>query len=207
MDSGEIKESTPPVEIELTEQQQKLLGFVKTQHGTQKRKYTFEPYWHHLVNVAALVKEHAFDAIYGVEVALCHDLLEDTKCNRADLKEELLSIGYEEPAANIIVADVKSLTDQFTKEKHPGKNRKARKLLEAKRILLQAGPVAQTVKYADVIDNLSTIADRDPEFAKVYISEKEMYIGKMNKGNGTLYRMVLQAIKSVKTQTQTTPSF
>ena len=36
-----------------TEREQKLLEFAKFHHGTQKRKYTKEPYYVHLVGLAA----------------------------------------------------------------------------------------------------------------------------------------------------------
>lgn len=181
----------------LSDRQKSLFSWVKEQHGDQKRKYTFEPYWHHLQNVAALVQEHALEVKLGVEVALCHDVIEDTPVTPGLLKEKLLNFGYTGPETKEIIEDVLHITDRYTHEAFPNLNRRKRKELEAEKLIM-ASPSAQTVKYADVIDNLSTIADHDPGFARVYLSEKDLYFHKMNKGNQVLYKMASDAAEQAK---------
>lgn len=177
----------------LTERQEKLWQWVKEQHGDQKRKYTGDPYYTHLWNVAQLVNDVAPELVYGVEVALCHDLLEDTETDNSWLFFAPQSFGYNAFESDVIYDYVQDLTDQYTKEAYPDLNRKERKQLEAER-LKTIFPLAQTVKYADIIDNTSSIVKYDPSFAKVYLSEKEMYILDMNSGNSTLHFMCLDTL-------------
>lgn len=176
--------------MELTERQNQLFEFVKQHHGDQKRKYTFAPYWTHLLSVAETVSTYP-TIIMGVEIALCHDLLEDTKCTPNDLEEYLQTNGYEKLNERmVILRDVSHLTDEYTSEAYPALNREKRKTLEAKR-LIEITPNAQSVKYADIIDNTSSIVQHDPGFARVYLKEIGKKIYGMDKGEATLYRKCL----------------
>ena len=119
--------------MKLTARQQVLLEFVKTQHTYRSRtpegafrKYTGEPYWHHVVSVAQRVTYlHLL-----TEIALCHDLLEDTWCTAP----ELLSLKYDVNIAMWILQGVIDLTDVYTKENFPLLNRRDRKQREAVRL-------------------------------------------------------------------------
>lgn len=171
-------------EMKLNDKQEKLFDFVKDHHGDQKRKYTNLPYHTHLWNVAEIVAEYL---PHEIEVALCHDLFEDTKCQPDELKNFLTkNCRYHEASATSIVAGVKQLTDQFTHEAYPELNRKERKLREAHR-MGYIGPDIQSVKYADLIDNTSTIILYDPGFAKTYLPEKLELLNRMRKGNIYLF--------------------
>lgn len=173
--------------MELTNKQQRLFDYVKLQHGEQKRKYTFEPYWNHLLSVAEIVSGYNdVEQDISIEVALCHDLFEDTKCHPYDLRLKLFEIGYQESEPTFIVFAVKELTDKFTKESFPELNRLERKGLEADRLGKISG-LAQTVKYADLIDNTSSIVKHDLNFAKTYIPEKIEILSKMRDGNIRLF--------------------
>ncbi len=70
--------------LELTERQWALFDYVKEMHGGQKRKYTGAPYYTHLLSVADRVEQYVQNG-YETEIALCHDLIEDTECSLADL--------------------------------------------------------------------------------------------------------------------------
>ena len=168
--------------MKLTDKQEVLLTFVKACHGDQKRKYTGEPYWTHPYEVARLVNEIP----YGKEVALCHDLIEDTPCQLEDLLEKLIEIGYSREERKIIVPAVNELTDVFTTEAYPEMNRKIRKAAEAQR-LFTTGALAQTVKYADMAHNTASICKYDPGFAKVYLKETKHLVKGMRKGDFDLY--------------------
>lgn len=175
--------------MNLTKRQERILEFVKDLHGDQKRKYTGEPYWHHLLNVAKIVSEHS--VTMGVEIALCHDLIEDTPCSMGFLWEFLFhDCEYDYNECTIICHDVFALSDQYTFAKYPHLNRLQRKELEAMR-LIQISPNAQSVKYADIIDNTSSIVQHDPNFAKVYLIEIGKKIYQMNKGDSSLYQKCL----------------
>lgn len=170
--------------MEWTPQQKALLEFVKAKHGDQKRKYTGVPYWTHLVAVATIVKPYAPE---GVEIALCHDLFEDTPCGEDELLTFLLDAGYSKDRADMILHGALELTDQYVPENFPDLNRKERKKREAAR-LGDISALAQTVKYADLIDNSSSIVAADPGFAKIYLSEKLDILKVMRAGNTSLLK-------------------
>lgn len=165
--------------MELTDRQKRFLQYVKEQHGAQKRKYTGEPYWHHVYAVAEIVSEYEPK---GIEIAFGHDLLEDTHCTYNQLRDFLLHNGYDDQEASFIANGVQELTDEFTRENYPDKNRKERKRLEAER-LGKISPLAQSVKYADLIHNMSSIIEEDKNFAHTFAREKRDILHGMRAGN------------------------
>lgn len=138
-----------------------------------KRKYTGKPYFTHLRAVADMVAAHG-GTQEMIAAAYLHDVLEDTQVEYAHL---LTEFGPE-------VADlVQELTDQFT-DPAIG-NRAHRKHLERER-MSKISPEAQTIKYADVIDNASSILPNDPGFGKVYLTEIRALLEVMDKGDQKL---------------------
>lgn len=182
--------------MELDEKQTLLFEFVKTKHKDQKRKYTGEPYFNHLYNVAEIVSAHEMGC---AEIALCHDLFEDTDCTFNELYKKLTDIGYERRNAYDICSCVNELTDVFTSEEYPYLNRAKRKENEADR-LGKISRISQTVKYADLIDNSSSITEHDKDFAKVYLKEKEAILKVMNQGNQILYVMCKKVLENAQSQ-------
>lgn len=173
--------------MQLTARQEKLFEFVKKQHGNQVRKYTGEPYYNHLYSVASIVSE--YEIKQGViEIALCHDLFEDTGCHFHQLSRVLYSIGYSPEVVRFIIRGVFALTDQYVTEKYPHLNRERRKTLEAKR-LGGIDPIYQSIKYADLIDNTSSIVERDAKFAVHYLREKKEILSIMTYGNPMLHSL------------------
>ena len=57
-------------------------------------------------------------------------------------------------------------------------------------------PRAQTIKYADLLDNGKDILVNDPKFAEVYLKEKKVILKYMNKGNKTLYQKCLDFLEN-----------
>ncbi|KAA0988933.1 metal-dependent phosphohydrolase [Dyadobacter aurulentus] len=171
--------------MELTERQWQLFDFVKQLHGSQKRKYSGQPYYTHLLSVADRVSGYVQSGC-EIEIALCHDLIEDTECSLATLSSLLISLGYSVEEDAEILASVDDLTDKYTSSRYPKLNRKQRKLMEAARIILSR-PIAQTVKYADIMDNILSITAEDPSFARIYLAEIDQYIWRIDKGNPALY--------------------
>lgn len=171
----------------MTDQQQQLLEYVQEKHGEQVRKYTQEPYWRHPQMVAERVNRWVTAA--GVyEIALCHDLFEDTKLkdNHTELTEFLLSIGYSMPMAVMITKGTEQLTDLYTKEAYPDMNRDARKRAEAQRYKHVHADV-KSIKLADIIDNTITIVAWDPAFSRVYLPEMVRKLENLTKGHIRLY--------------------
>lgn len=152
-----------------------ITGFAKKAHGDQKRKYTGEPYVYHTIAVSKLVKEQGGD-LNMQAAALLHDVLEDTRVGHQELRTFLYSV--DEESAEDVLQLVVELTDVYTKESFPHLNRKVRKELEAER-LGRCSARAKRIKLADMEDNTSSIVERDPDFAKVYLKEKARLLEKI----------------------------
>ena len=169
-----------------------VIELAKNLHGDQKRKYTGEPYVNHTIQVAKIVKEYG-----GSDTMICaailHDVLEDTPTTPIQLFNHLRSIISNAKTIETLKL-VKELTDVFTKENYPDINRKGRKEMEAMRLGL-ISPDAQTIKYADLLDNGQDIMRNDPKFGEVYLKEKEEILKHMNKGNQELYKKCLLALE------------
>lgn len=187
--------------------QYELLQYVKQAHGDQVRKYTNEPYWNHLLNVADIV--HNYDNQAGmIEIALCHDLFEDTSETYETLQAKLTELQYNTQDRIFILRGVEALTDKYTKDQFPYFNRKDRKEMEAHR-LGKIGSEYQTVKYADMIDNTKSIIEHDISFAKKYVSEKRYMLNLMRNGNIdlfiTCYQSLLEAESLIAGNVKPTP--
>jgi (p)ppGpp synthase/HD superfamily hydrolase len=155
--------------------------FVKESHKGQVRKYTGEPYHEHLQSVAVQACEYEHYP-YTFEIAIGHDLVEDTEVTGYILRNRLTEFGYYQGEVNEIVNGIVDLSDHFTKESFPHNNRRYRKFYEARRL----GDIpfyCQSIKYADLIDNTKSIVENDPKFARTYLMEKRDILNYMRKGN------------------------
>lgn len=170
---------------QLTETQQKVYDFVAEQHGTQVRKYSGEPYVEHCIEVAELVYKYVPSEFLWT-TAMCHDLLEDTKCTFEMLSDYLEQIGFSDMQSQIMILDVIALSDEFTVEHYPDWNRSIRKKKEAIKIG-GAGANVHTIKYADIISNTRSIVAYDSKFALTYLPEKVQLLHYMRKGDINLY--------------------
>lgn len=170
----------------------KVEEFAADAHGKQKRKFTGEPYINHPIRVMEICKEYT-NKREILAASLLHDVLEDTTVTEKELKKFLDEIMSSEEADKTykLVVD---LTDVYIKEEYPNLNRKKRKNKEAER-LMKANPDAQTVKYADSIDNAVDITKNDKEFAKKFLSEVKYLLSKMDKGDPELYERAVETIK------------
>lgn len=148
-------------------------------HRNQKRKYTNEPYFVHLAQVAGIVSASPLYASpETLAIAWLHDTLEDTNLRYTDI---LFKFGAE------VAEGVKLLTDNETG------NRKTRKRLAAER--LSAAPAnIQTIKCADLISNMMSIETHDPKFAVVYIEECRMLLNVLDKADADLWAMAKRYI-------------
>lgn len=176
----------------MIDKHRQLFEFVIAQHGNQKRKYTGEPYWVHLRNVADMMLKYMPKTL-GFEIGSCHDLFEDTSCTVAQLHATLKRLGYASFEIDTIIEGTHLLTDYYTKERFAHLNREKRKALEATR-LHTIPPLYQSVKYADLIDNTASIVTYDPEFARIYFSEARAILTYMNRGNPFLYELCEQVL-------------
>jgi len=158
--------------------------FADNAHGSQQRKYTPERYIVHPERVMENLKNYTSD-IAVLSAALLHDVLEDT----ATTKEEIivfLSKLMDQQDVKKTIDLVVELTDVYIKEDYPQWNRKKRKAMEQERVS-KTSPDAQTIKYADIMDNCNEIVKHDRHFAPVFLTECKRNLDVMDKGNKTLY--------------------
>lgn len=146
----------------------------------QRRKYTNEPYIAHPAAVAELVRgvPHTEEMLAA---AWLHDTVEDTPCTIGDVEAEF-GLGVAE------------LVEQLTDVSHPKDgNREHHKTIDREHSA-RASAGAKTVKLADLIDNSRTILTLDPDFAKVYLHEKERLLLVLTEGDPTLHAMATQIV-------------
>ena len=186
--------------MELQERQWELFDFVKEQHQDHKRKYTGEPYYTHLLRVAEIVSQYS-NADMEIEIALCHDLLENTNCTKQELALKLIDIGYELFPRSKVLKGVYDLTNHYTSTAYSMYDRKKRKELEAER-MCETQSFSQTVMYAEIIDNAQSIVKHDPEFAPVYLQEVLTYIDDIDEGNQKLYSECRKVVSTAMEELQ-----
>lgn len=164
-------------------------AFATAAHAGQVRKYTKKPYVEHCLNVSMIILDSMGSeggVKYDQEVvaaALLHDVLEDTL-----VTHRAITSFFGDKVARI----VKELTDISTKGDG---NRAARKAIDRAH-LAKASPEAQTIKYADMLDNLRDIVEHDEDFAKVYVLEMKALLKVLDKGDKTLYTIIKDAVET-----------
>ncbi len=167
-----------------------LINWVAEQHKGQQIKYAGQPYFSHLERVAWLAEHYL---IFGYEIGLCHDLLEDTSATEENLRSALIQSGYSRHEADLITSCVTELTDVYTNKAYPSLSKSNRKELEAIR-LANISANAQTVKYADLMDNIDWVMLYEPYKAKKYLLKKQKLLLAMDKGHSALRNQLLELI-------------
>jgi len=152
-------------------------------HAGQVRKFTGLPYLVHCDAVASIASLYDPDAI---EVAYLHDTLEDTEASYDDLVRL-----FDKATAE----DVLSLTSVG---KSAGNRRQRKKFDNA--ILSLASPRAQTVKLADILDNVPSMMVHDPKFGIKYLSEKLATIDVLTRANPNLLSLSRDYLRKLKAQ-------
>ncbi len=171
----------------------RIQNFADNAHGTQMRKYTSDRYIVHPVRVMELLKEYTSD-IAVLAAALLHDVLEDTLTTKEDIRK-FLSTLMDTSTADRTVILVVELTDVYTKEAYPQWNRGQRKTLELERAAKTSG-LAQTIKYADIIDNCKEIVEHDRHFARLFLSECKRLLDKITEGDKALYEKAKEVVQA-----------
>jgi len=142
----------------------------------QVRKYTGDPYIVHPAAVVEILGQYTSDP-----ELLCagwlHDVPEDTDVSLALIEREF-------------TPRVAALVEMATNpKKQPGWNR----AMHQEAILRHAAesdPQGKNLKLADVWHNCRSIAERAPEFARVYLPEKMRLIEVLKDGNPLLWKAV-----------------
>ena len=175
----------------MTDKLVKVEEFARQAHGTQRRKYADELYINHPIRVMTTVQAY-INSLTALSAALLHDVLEDTETKKNEIRDFLLTI-MDTREADETVNLVVELTDQYTKENYPQWNRKKRKKMEAER-LSKVSPAAQTIKYADLIDNSEDIIDSDTDFKLTYLKEARDLLGKITRGKPELHERAVHTV-------------
>lgn len=146
--------------------------FAHDVHATQRRKYTNNPYTDHLAEVAGIVATVAPPDFVDmmISVAWLHDCVEDQ-----GVTVESLRAAFGDSVAD----GVRLLSDM----EHG--NRAERKAMSRARLANAPGWV-QTIKCADLISNTGSIVSHDPNFAKVFLLEKEQLLCVLNGADSRL---------------------
>lgn len=174
--------------------------FAKQAHGNQGRKYTPEPYMVHPVRVMDLCREYT-QSLSVSAAALLHDVLEDTPVTKDEMKTFLRrQMSYTD--ADYTMQLVIDLTDVYTKQAYPQWNRRKRKKMEADRIALTR-PDAQTIKYADIIDNCIEIVQYDADFGPQFLRECNALLTRIPNGNCELFARAKQTVLNELSKSKT----
>ena len=140
--------------------------FAKTKHKDQKRKYTNEPYFIHLAEVAALVEtvadshEEEVRREVMISTAWNHDTIEDQGVTYDELG---LLLGKQIATGVLFLSDLEE------------GNRATRKQLARDRLKVAPAWV-QSIKVADLCSNSPSIITHDPNFAVTYVREVQAYL-------------------------------
>lgn len=169
----------------------KVKSFAEQAHGNQMRKYAGERYINHLERVMKTSREYTQE-VTVLSAALLHDVLEDTPISEEQLLSFLNTIMDEQQARRTVKL-VRELTDVFIKKNYPDVNRRTRRTREAER-LGTVSPDAQTVKYADIIDNVIDLGSANTDFALIFMRECKEILKHANQGDPVLHD---RAVKTV----------
>ncbi len=167
-----------------------VMVFASNAHGDQKRKYSGEPYVRHLLRVMDICRSITSDVVIFT-AAILHDILEDTHIDRKDLSYFLHSVfpaGKAEQIERLVV----ELTDVYVRANYPSMNRRARRFREAERLSAVSSD-AQTIKYADIIDNACEL-DLMNDFAPVFLRECKAMLQTMMAGHPLLYQRAISTV-------------
>lgn len=159
---------------------EKASKFAKRAHATQRRKYTNEPYYVHLAEVASLCKEHGCSKRV-IAAAYLHDTIEDQPVTY----EELFAQFGKEIADIVLELTDVSATSGWT--------RKQRKQADLTR-LAAASAAAQTIKCADLISNTSSIVRHDKHFARTYLPEKRAMLSVLTRADPQLLALAWERL-------------
>jgi guanosine-3',5'-bis(diphosphate) 3'-pyrophosphohydrolase len=174
---------------------EKVKIFADQAHADQMRKYTADRYIVHPERVMLICREYTPDLAVQA-AALLHDVLEDTPVSKVSIQRFLQTVMPPADADRTLHLVVE-LTDVYIKSAYPHLNRKSRKELETKR-LSETSPDAQTIKYADLIDNGYDIVQHDPHFGRKYLMEASQLLSAMTRGNPQLRDRAIMTIDKLR---------
>ena len=158
--------------------------YARAKHRNQVRKYTGEPYFNHVYEVAMLVKGVVDDEDMHC-AAVLHDVIEDTGTPWQEVHD-------------LFGSRVCELVEWMTDVSRPWHgNRDARKKIDLEHTM-RAPADAKTIKLADFLSNMENLVELDPKFAKVYAKEKRALLPYLMDGNKELYVQASALLQQVE---------
>jgi (p)ppGpp synthase/HD superfamily hydrolase len=168
---------------------EKAKKFAQDAHNSvnHRRKYTDEPYHVHPERVANIVAS-VVDDDEMIAAAWLHDVLEDVAPKNSHYNDAaiLQNFGPRVLALVLEMTDVSQLSDG---------NREVRKAIDRAH-LAKASPAGQTIKLADMIDNIIDIGKHDKHFARVFRREALLSLPLLKAGDSGLYKKLEELLKS-----------
>lgn len=168
-----------------------IRDFADQAHGDQMRKYSKDPYIVHPEKVMRICQNYS-DELPIAAAALLHDVLEDTEVSPTEILDFLNTLMSVEESRKTLHL-VEELTDVYTKEAYPSLNRDKRKQKELDRFQ-KTSAGAQTIKYADIIDNCKEIVHYDSSFAPKYLQECLSILKVAKRGNNELHQLAIETL-------------
>ena len=159
----------------------RAINYAVQAHMGQDRKYSNTPYITHPINVMQIVRTVTDDEAMLV-AAVLHDVVEDTSITSDEI---YLEFGKH---VGDLVAD---LTDVSKPEDG---NRAYRKNRDCEHIAA-AHADAKTIKLADLIHNAESIITNDPNFAIIFMREKEALLEVLKEGDTRLWERAQQTLQ------------
>ena len=172
-------------------QLEKIKEYATKAHDGQWRKFADEPYIKHPVRVMNICQQYS-QKVSILAAALLHDVLEDTAVTMEELNQFLQGV-LDKTTANETMKLVVDMTDIYTKQQYPQWNRRKRKAMEVAR-MQKTSPDAQTIKYADIIDNTLDLKNAEPDFARLFLFECRALLKAMNDGNDELRQIAIKTV-------------
>jgi (p)ppGpp synthase/HD superfamily hydrolase len=154
------------------------MKFAAEVHKDQKRKFTGNPYFNHLSEVAGIVRTVQTTSNIVQAVAWLHDSIEDQGISGEEIENRF---------GSLVRIAVEALSDLETG------TREDRKRLSRERLADKPGWI-QDIKVADIISNCSSVAIHDPEFAVKYLSEKRLMLDALQNANPELIKFARQIV-------------
>jgi guanosine-3',5'-bis(diphosphate) 3'-pyrophosphohydrolase len=170
-----------------------ITRFADEAHGEQLRRYGNDRYIVHPLRVMEICRIYN-PSLSVLAAAILHDVVEDTPVTAATLHEFLLSV-IDVTQAEKVTDLVVDLTDVYIKKEYPHINRARRKEMERDR-LSKVSAEAQTIKYADILDNARDIFVNDRHFAPRFLNEGVLALRVMTKGDQRLREHALGEIEN-----------
>lgn len=158
--------------MDYIEQLDRAVEFARRAHQGQVRKYTHEPYAEHPIAVMGILQKYTWD-LDTLIAAVLHDTVEDTNVTLREIEAEF----------GPTVATLVFWTTQISRPEDG--NRETRKAIDRNHYS-EGPPEAQNIKVADMIHNMESIRDHDPDFWVVYREEKRLLLDALTRADENL---------------------